>query len=52
MYVFYFLFTEGVAGTPWYFINGVSVDAAAWNVQQWQAFLDELLKNRHILATV
>lgn len=40
----------GVAATPWYLVNGISVDAASWTASQWKQVVDGLLGGRSILA--
>ncbi|KJE93977.1 hypothetical protein CAOG_04686 [Capsaspora owczarzaki ATCC 30864] len=38
--------TRGVAGTPWFFVNGISVAASsAWSVSDWVSVLDPLLNS-------
>ncbi|XP_064613301.1 uncharacterized protein LOC135477077 [Liolophura sinensis] len=40
--------TRGVAGTPWFTINGVPVPAdASWSVSDWIKVIDPLLAQKH-----
>ncbi|XP_067933416.1 uncharacterized protein [Watersipora subatra] len=41
--------TRGVAGTPWFFVNGVYVGAdGSWTVTQWKQVIDALLQGRNV----
>ena len=46
LYYFINSFTGTVAGTPYFFINGIFVSEAssAWTVEQWKQLIDQLLE--------
>eukprot|EP00058_Branchiostoma_floridae_P011141 XP_002596629.1 hypothetical protein BRAFLDRAFT_78475 [Branchiostoma floridae] len=42
---------RGVAGTPWYLLNGVPVNASPnWTVAQWKQIIDSLLKQQGVFV--